>query len=54
MREEEESIHSYPSWRWKDDQSFLEMDELLRIKVKTTGDTDLLSIQYEDVEKFEQ
>ena len=30
------------------------MDELLRIKVKTTGDTDLLRIQYEDVEKFEQ
>ena len=27
------------------------MDELLHIKVKTTGDTDLLRIQYRDVEK---
>ena len=28
------------------------MDELLRIKVKTTGDTDLLRIQYEDEEEL--
>ena len=33
------------------DQSFLKMDELLHIKVKTTGDTDLLRIQYKEVEK---